>query len=116
MVHEFEPRFRLCADSSEPGVCFGFCVSLSLCPSLPKKQTNKQTNFSKEGAEWLSQSPLSVGLPCCTELWSLARGPCGTQHGPLDEAVFLVSLAGSGSPRGFVGQRSKKVPLSRCFL
>ena len=23
----------LCADSSEPGACFGFCVSLSLCPS-----------------------------------------------------------------------------------
>ena len=32
-VHEFEPCIRLCADSSEPGACFGFCVSLSLCPS-----------------------------------------------------------------------------------
>ena len=29
----FEPHVRLCADSSEPGACFGFCVSLSLCPS-----------------------------------------------------------------------------------
>ena len=29
-VREFEPRIRLCADSSEPGACFGFCVSLSL--------------------------------------------------------------------------------------
>ena len=29
----FEPRVRLCADRSEPGTCFGFCVSLSLCPS-----------------------------------------------------------------------------------
>ena len=28
-----EPRVGLCADSSEPGTCFGFCVSLSLCPS-----------------------------------------------------------------------------------
>uniref|UniRef100_A0ABI7YG44 Uncharacterized protein n=1 Tax=Felis catus TaxID=9685 RepID=A0ABI7YG44_FELCA len=27
---EFEPRVRLCADCSEPGACFGFCVSLSL--------------------------------------------------------------------------------------
>ena len=26
-------RVRLCADSSEPGACFGFCVYLSLCPS-----------------------------------------------------------------------------------
>ena len=30
MVHEFEPHVRLCADSSEPGVCFGFCLPLSL--------------------------------------------------------------------------------------
>ena len=29
-VHEFEPRVGLCADSSEPGACFRFCVSLSL--------------------------------------------------------------------------------------
>ena len=33
-VHRFEPRVGLCAaDSSGPGTCFGFCVSLSLCPS-----------------------------------------------------------------------------------
>ena len=32
-VCEFEPRVGLCAASSEPGACFGFCVSLSLCPS-----------------------------------------------------------------------------------
>ena len=27
------PRVGLCADGSEPGACFGFCVSFSLCPS-----------------------------------------------------------------------------------
>ena len=32
-VHEFKPRIRLCANSSEPGASFGFCVSLSFCPS-----------------------------------------------------------------------------------
>ena len=32
-VCEFEPCIRLCADSSEPGACFEFCVSLSLCSS-----------------------------------------------------------------------------------
>ena len=32
-VREFEPRDGLCADSSEPGACFGLCVSLSLCSS-----------------------------------------------------------------------------------
>ena len=29
-VREFEPRVGLCADSSEPGAYFRFCVSLSL--------------------------------------------------------------------------------------
>ena len=32
MVYEFEPHVRLCADSSEPGACLRFWVSLSLCP------------------------------------------------------------------------------------
>ena len=32
-VRDFEPCVGLCADSSEPEACFGFCVSLSLCPS-----------------------------------------------------------------------------------
>ena len=33
-VREFEPRVGLCADSSEPGAFFGFCVSLSAPPLL----------------------------------------------------------------------------------
>ena len=33
VVCEFEPRVGLCADSSKPGACLGFCVSFSLCPS-----------------------------------------------------------------------------------
>ena len=32
-VREFEPHIGLCVDNSEPGACFGFCVSLSLCSS-----------------------------------------------------------------------------------
>ena len=32
MVREFEPRIGLCTDSSEPGDCFRFCVTLSLYP------------------------------------------------------------------------------------
>ena len=30
MVHGFEPRIGLCADSSEPGACLRFCLPLSL--------------------------------------------------------------------------------------
>ena len=32
-VREFKPCVRLWADGSEPGACFRFCVSFSLCPS-----------------------------------------------------------------------------------
>ena len=28
----FETHIDLCVDSWEPGACFGFCVSLCLCP------------------------------------------------------------------------------------
>ena len=50
----FKPRVGLCADSSEPGACFGSCVSLSLCPtpahalSLSLSKINKHLkNFFK---------------------------------------------------------------------
>ena len=36
VIHDFEPRIGLCADSSEPRACFRFCVSLSLYP-LPAR-------------------------------------------------------------------------------
>ena len=32
-VRGFEPRIGLCADGSEPGARFRFCVSLPLCPA-----------------------------------------------------------------------------------
>ena len=32
IVHGFEPHIGLCADSLQPGACFGF--SLSVCPSV----------------------------------------------------------------------------------
>ena len=58
-IPEFEPRVGLCVvDSSEPGACFGFRVSLSLCPSpasaLSLSKMNKNIkkflkNVSQEG-------------------------------------------------------------------
>ena len=49
---EFKPHVGLCADSSEPGACFRFCVSLSLCPnplalslSLSKINKHLKKNF-----------------------------------------------------------------------
>ena len=54
MVHKFQPCFGLCADSSEPGDCFRFCVSLSLCPycayisvSLSQKNKHLKNNNNK---------------------------------------------------------------------
>ena len=54
-VREFEPHVGLCVDSPEPGACFGFCVSPSLCPSLThamslclsQKFVNIKTIFKK---------------------------------------------------------------------
>ena len=36
-VCEFEPHIGLCADKSEAGACFRFCISLSLCPWPDRK-------------------------------------------------------------------------------
>ena len=52
-VHEFEPRVRLCADSSGPGACFRFCVSLSLCPSPAHTLSLSQ---KKHWGAWVAQS------------------------------------------------------------
>ena len=44
-VCEFEPHIGLCADSSRPGACFRFCVSLSLtlfCSTLPVSLKNNK--------------------------------------------------------------------------
>ena len=43
-----EPRVQLCADSSEPGACFGFCVSLFLCPASPKIKIKKKKRSEGE--------------------------------------------------------------------
>ena len=55
-VREFEPRVGLCADRSEPGACFGFCVSLSLCPS-PADRKSTRLNSSHRS---LSRMPSSA--------------------------------------------------------
>ena len=48
-VREFEPRVGLCADSSEPGACFRFCVSLSLCPSPVHALSLSVSKINKRG-------------------------------------------------------------------
>ena len=53
VVREFEPHVGVWADSSGPGACFGFCVSLSLCSSpahtlsLSLKNKDSKTNNNK---------------------------------------------------------------------
>ena len=47
VVCEFESHVGLCADSSELGACFGFCVSLALLPSpLTLSTSQKQINVN----------------------------------------------------------------------
>ena len=46
-VREFKPHIGLCADSSEPGACFWFCVPLSLCPSPAHAVSLWKVNIKK---------------------------------------------------------------------
>ena len=50
-VHGFEPRIRLCADSSEPGNFFGFYVFLSLCSSPTHVLSLSKINIKKKISE-----------------------------------------------------------------
>ena len=67
-VREFEPRVRLCADSSEPGPCFRFCVSLSLTLPCSCSVTlkNKQTKIKKKKVS-------HPGMPVSIQLLTLAQ-------------------------------------------
>ena len=47
-VREFEPRVGLCADGSESGSRFGFCVSLSLCSSPTRTLSCCLSEINKE--------------------------------------------------------------------
>ena len=86
-VHELEPRVRLCADSSEPGVCFGFCVSLSLCPSpfpLPftsSLKSKENINKNKKKKPKLLPQSLASSLNLGAEIL-----PSGTLTGQFEMA------------------------------
>ena len=80
-VREFEPRVGLCADSSEPGACFGFCalclsVSLSLSLSAPPPTHTLSLSVSKinRGA-WVAQSVKHLTLAQVTILWLRGSSP-----------------------------------------
>ena len=96
-----EPQVRVCADSSEPGACFRFCVSLCLCPSpagtlsLCLSLKNKQNIEKNKKYDLLStcylpgtvlkvfHSFLTGSLPRACEVFRQAahsrghRSPCG---------------------------------------
>ena len=55
-VCEFEPRVRLWADGSEPGACFRFCVSLSLCPSPIHALSLSVSKINKHWGACVAQS------------------------------------------------------------
>ena len=68
-VHGFEAHVSLCADSSEPGACFGFCVSLSLYPSLTCALSlclsvifDRGQNMSRGGAEREGDTEYEAGF------------------------------------------------------
>ena len=65
-VRGFEPRVGLCADSLDPEACFGFCVSLSLCPSSPHTLS---LSLSKINTKIKNKNKIAITLLCFIILW-----------------------------------------------
>ena len=90
MVLGFEPCIGLCANSSEPGACFRFCVSLSLYPfptltlSLSKINKHKKNFFKKGGrvSVWEDENALhdNVNTFNSAELYSESFMLCVFYH------------------------------------
>ena len=81
----FEPRVGLCADSSEPGACFGFCLLLSLPhPTCALSKINK----CKKNFFFLKKTLLAhLQLPLSFVLWSQVL-----HHSPvLMNLIFVYS-------------------------
>ena len=59
-VSGFEPHVGLCADSSEPEACFGFCVYVSLSARPLLMLSLSLSKVNKHWGAWVAQS---VGRP-----------------------------------------------------
>ena len=104
MVLEFEPHIRLCTDSSEPGACFRFRVSLSLCPlceserlTLCVSQKNKQTlkntnnNTNNTNDKKLTADRVTNGLDGVGEESRMTRDQM-----PVDRSLGGLGFGGQG--------------------
>ena len=98
----FKPCMELCADSSGPGDCFGFCVSLSLCSSPAHALSLSKINI-RGAPGWLSR--LSVRLRLRS--WS---------YGSLVRALHRALCWQPGACFGFCVSLSLSLSLSLPFL
>ena len=77
VVRGFEPHIRLWADSSEPGACFTFCVSLSLSvpPPLVLCLSLSKINIKKifKSFLWFASFPLCNFFPPSPPPWSSVK-------------------------------------------
>ena len=117
MVREFEPRIKLCADSSEPGACFGFCVSLSLCPSpthvlsLFLRNRINIKNFLKRMIIWPPEEDLCHRNPDPFPY----PGHTSPTVNPRDLPLMQQSRMGSPSNRGLsILERKEQVRARSC--
>ena len=56
MVRELKLCIRLCADSSDPGACFGICDSFFLRPSLARAMSLSVSQKVNVRGAWVAQS------------------------------------------------------------
>ena len=97
-VREFEPGVGLCADSSEPGACFEFCVCVCVCvclslslPFHPHALSLSKINIKKEKFHFMKKFVLrNIHGPTTVEI---AKGTgqclCLMSRGELPQEVVV---------------------------
>ena len=94
-VRESEPRIGLCADSSEPGACFGFCVSQSLSLPLPRLHS---VSLLKINTHWGTQVAQSVKCPTLAQVMISQSVSSSPTLGSVLTAQSLEPASNSVSP------------------
>ena len=89
MVREVKPRVGLCADSSEPGACFGFWVSLSAPTLLVLSLSLSKINIKKFKTLIIMNSVIII--KCKKSLGSSSREAVFGGHPSVRTGAGLIS-------------------------
>ena len=74
-VGEFEPCIGLCADSLQPGACFKFYVSLSLCSSPTQALSLSPSKINKNIKKIKNKMFAQMSAPLVCSIWDPRKIP-----------------------------------------